>query len=72
MSIPQRVARILGILLIAGVSLTPEMMQAATQQSNRHHRQQNRSIQSLTTPRDGCFAGTSDQSVSTGTRIRFR
>jgi hypothetical protein len=35
MSIPQRVARILGILLIAGVSLTTEMMQAATQQSSQ-------------------------------------
>ena len=35
MSIPQRFARFLGILLIGGVCITPEMMQAATQQSNQ-------------------------------------
>jgi hypothetical protein len=35
MSIPQKVARILGILLIAGLCVTPEMMQAVTQQSSQ-------------------------------------
>ncbi|HEV2963482.1 MAG TPA: hypothetical protein VG649_16770 [Candidatus Angelobacter sp.] len=35
MTIPQKVARILGILLIAGLCVTPEMMQAVTQQSSQ-------------------------------------